>query len=992
MADNVEIQGIEFQIKENSDSAVASLEKLQNTLVRLKTATSGGVSALRTTARQLDSLNKALENTSADKIQKIRSLTSGLKSLSEVSAVKISSSVPNQIAALSTALSQIKTTDGDKLIALANGMRPLSELGRSRLTSFISQLGKLPEVMHELDAADLDKFNRQMKELAAAIRPLSDEMQRLGTGFAALPARLQRAITMVNQYNTAVQRGTRRTSMFSRATGMIRFGILYAGLRRVVGLIGTAITESNTYQEDLNLFSVALGKYAKEAQNYAEKVSSVMGIDPAQWMRNQGVFQTLLTGFGDTEDRAYTMSKNLTQLGYDLSSFFNISVEDSMQKLQSGIAGELEPLRRLGYDLSVARLQQEALNLGITKSVSAMNQAEKAELRYYAIMTQVTTAQGDMARTLEAPANQLRVLRAEITQVSRAIGNLFIPILTKVLPYVIAFLQIVRELANALAKLFRFELTDVDWDGVNRGAVAAGELSNNMDAAVDAAKEFKRYTMGFDELNILPSNTGSSGKTDAGITGSGGLGINLPEYDFLAGAVSRNVEQVKTKIKELLPLAIAVGAAFSGWSIAKGILPAITAISKKLATLIPMAGTIGTGMLAAGVGMIIAGLPTYLVSVYDAIKNGLNWLNGVLIPLGSTMAGAGVGAIIGSIGGPIGMGIGALIGLAVGALTDLAIWIVQNFGNEIAGFFTSIWEWFDGKIIQPVVSALSTAANWVWENVISPIIKFFRPVAESVADVATHIWNNAVEIVSGIIEGVKTIWNKIKETSLKVMEVLAAVGTAFYTYVIVPVTGWVKEHVVEPLKKAGTWVYDTVIKPIVGFFLAKLTLIRDTAVKIFKGIWTTVSDFASGIFKGVINGIFSTIERTINGFIRMLNLAIGLINKIPGVSIAKVEPIYIPKLAEGGFPNEGQLFVAREAGAEMVGNIGRRTAVANNDQIVSAVSDGVYRAVMSAMSNKDGVSGDINLTINMDGDVVYRNVVKKNKEAVRATGKSPLFA
>lgn len=351
-----------------------------------------------------------------------------------------------------------------------------------------------------------------------------------------------------------------------------------------------------------------------------------------------------------------------------------------------------------------------------------------------------------------------------------------------------------------------------------------------------------------------------------------------------------------------------------------------------------------------------------------------------------------MGAIIGSLGGPIGMGIGALIGLAVGALTDLAIWIVQNFGNEIAGFFTNIWEWFDGKIIQPVVSALSTAANWVWEKVISPIIEFFRPVAESVADVATHIWNNAVEIVSGIIEGVKTIWNKIKEISLKVVEVLAAAGTAFYTYVIVPVTGWVKEHVIDPLKKAATWVYDTVIKPIVGFFLAKLTLIRDTAVKIFKGIWTTVSDFASGIFKGVINGIFSTIERTINGFIRMLNLAIGLINKIPGVSITKVEPIYIPKLAEGGFPNEGQMFVAREAGAEMVGNIGRRTAVANNDQIVSAVSDGVYRAVMSAMSNKDGVSGDINITINMDGDVVYRNVVKKNKEVVRATGKSPLFA
>ena len=105
-----------------------------------------------------------------------------------------------------------------------------------------------------------------------------------------------------------------------------------------------------------------------------------------------------------------------------------------MQKLQSGISGELEPLRRLGYDLSQARLEQTALNLGIKESVANMTQAEKAELRYYAIMTQVTTAQGDMARTLEAPANQLRILQAQLTQAARAIGNIFIPALNAILP------------------------------------------------------------------------------------------------------------------------------------------------------------------------------------------------------------------------------------------------------------------------------------------------------------------------------------------------------------------------------------------------------------------------------------------------------------------------------------------------------------------------------------------------------------------------------
>ena len=101
-----------------------------------------------------------------------------------------------------------------------------------------------------------------------------------------------------------------------------------------------------------------------------------MGINPGEWMRNQGVFMTITEGFGVASDRAYTMSKNLTQLTYDLASFFNISTADAFQKLESGISGELEPLRRLGYDLSVARLQQEAYNLGIDKSVMSMTQAE----------------------------------------------------------------------------------------------------------------------------------------------------------------------------------------------------------------------------------------------------------------------------------------------------------------------------------------------------------------------------------------------------------------------------------------------------------------------------------------------------------------------------------------------------------------------------------------------------------------------------------------
>ena len=216
----------------------------------------------------------------------------------------------------------------------------------------------------------------------------------------------------------------------------------------------STIKKSSDYTETLHLFDVAMGQYADGAKQYAEIVSDAMGIDTEEWMKAQGVFMTLATGFGVASDRASVMSKNLTQLSYDLSSFYNMDVDKAFLKLKSGLAGELEPLRAIGYDLSQAKLEATALELGIDKAVSAMTQAEKAELRYYAIMTQVTQTHGDMAKTLDQPANQLRVLKAEFNMAAREIGNIFIPVLNAVLPPLIATTKVIGALANTIAGLF----------------------------------------------------------------------------------------------------------------------------------------------------------------------------------------------------------------------------------------------------------------------------------------------------------------------------------------------------------------------------------------------------------------------------------------------------------------------------------------------------------------------------------------------------------
>ncbi len=321
-----------------------------------------------------------------------------------------------------------------------------------------------------------------LKEVTNQVKSLGNALDTLGTENAAKISEISKTLSKLPVNMQKVADSTNVFKKFGLYLGKIGTSLAVTGrvLRKFVNL-------SNDYIENMNLFNVSMGEYAKEAKVYAEQVADVMGIDPGEWMKSQGVFNTIITGFGVASDKAYLMSKNLTQLGYDLASYYNLlgGPEEAMTKLRSGISGELEPLRQLGYDLSVARLQQEAYNLGITKSVSAMTQAEKSQLRYYTIMTQVTKAQGDMARTLESPANQLRVFKAQLIQAGRALGNLFIPLLNEILPVCIAVTKVITMLTKAFANLFGLEMKEVFPD-MQEGSNAMGDLTDN---TVDENKE-----------------------------------------------------------------------------------------------------------------------------------------------------------------------------------------------------------------------------------------------------------------------------------------------------------------------------------------------------------------------------------------------------------------------------------------------------------------------------------------------------------------------
>lgn len=631
MADNVEMQGIEFKIVNDSTQAVTGLKALTDKLTRLKKAVGNGVSGLSNTADGISKISNALKGlNSKDFSQKITRIAGALDTLGNVGNTRISSSIANQLSAINEAVAKVQWTDGDKLAALADGLRPLSELGKANMTTFITQLGKLPEVIKKLDDADLDKFTQQMKDLATAMKPFADEMQKVSTGFSSFPSRIQQVIASSEQYNNAMRGATANTNGWNRAIKGIRAGTIALVFRKIAQFLGRSIHSASEYQEIMNVFTVSLGEYAEEAYQYAQKVSETLGIKPAEWMQNQAVLNTIISGFGVAGDKAAYMSKNLTQLTYDLQSYYGealgTTTEEMAQKVQAGIAGELEPLRRLGYDLSVARLEQERLNLGITKSVSAMTQAEKSQLRYYAMMTQVTQVQGDLARTLEDPANMLRVLAAQFNQVSQAIGNLFIPVLTKILPILIAVADALRQIIAAIAALFNVELQTPEWKTATAGSAG---VADNLENAAGSAKELTKYLAGFDELNVLPSQNQGGGSAGVGGGGGGDLGIDLPGYDILEGAVTEKIDAWKKKIEPvvkwveehltgILEAAVSIGAAIAAWKIAKSMLTGV----ETLEGLVSHLKSVSIGFKIVGLAGFIDAMNRFTKWAKDFANNG----------------------------------------------------------------------------------------------------------------------------------------------------------------------------------------------------------------------------------------------------------------------------------------------------------------------------------------------------------------------------------
>lgn len=566
MADNeVQIDSLSVAIEHSAGTASKDLSSLASGLRKLQKS----VSSLNMwdAVRQFDALGAAAG-----------SLTYFSNALDTLQGKKISSSIGRQLKEIGDAANSLSTLDTaalDKVKALGESLKPLGELGRAQLTSFINQLAKLPALSASLDAVDMEHFAATVERLTAAMAPLATEMDKIARGFSAFPQRIQtfiknneastksvkKAEPTWQKFFETISKGSKKSS--SGLTNFAKQLFSIATIKKVWLKATDSLESANEYIEALNLFYVSMGSYAEKAQDYANLVGDSYGVDPAEFMKMQATFMDVSKSFGTASGTAYTMSKALTQLTYDISSLYNLKVDESLNKVRSALVGEIEPIRALGKDLSVANLKLLATELGITANVDAMNQSEKAMLRTISLLRQSTSAMGDMARTLEQPANQFRILKAQLTLLSRAIGDLFLPLVQKVLPYMTAFIKVSQRIVMAFAELAGFKLPKFDY-----ADTIVGGNEDIADSADSAAKSMKKlYQLSFDELNILGSQNSSSSGTGMSAADLAKLEAELNRLAKIEDDMfSKNLGETTDKIAEQIENWLTKGEGIQSWA------------------------------------------------------------------------------------------------------------------------------------------------------------------------------------------------------------------------------------------------------------------------------------------------------------------------------------------------------------------------------------------------------------------------------------------
>ena len=918
-----QLEGVRSALQSTSpqvDRLVSSEQRFQNILSTVQNK----ADSFRNT---MDSMRSKITGAFEPIAGKIRSISSVFdKITAKIQSFKDKAETTfSRVGQLSNAVSSAfrRTSQG-----ISDSDNAVSRSATSHKT-FGNILSKLTSKTRE-EISAIDKEKDQLNSKNSTVKKSTSEHGKLFQAVANLGQKFKTETSKLKIFNSNL-------SIVRSTTGAAKNALEALTGIKLGDWLSQAAHQAITFTENLNLFTVAMGDSADKGHEFVAAMQEVYGMDPSNLYRYTGYFYQLTAAIGMAGDASATLSLSLTKAANDIASLFNADIATVVNNLAAGMQGMSRAVRKYGIDIRATTLQQTALKYGITESVNTMSEANRMALRYITIMEQVssatnqlgtdingnTTAMGDFARTIETPANQLRIFKEQITQLGRAIGNFLVAPLKQVIAYINGFIMALRMAINFVAGLFGFldtSVSDIDTSGAEDASDALDSIGT---AAGSAAEKVKDLAAPFDELNILQEQAASGGGGGAGGTFDDlldpALEEAIAEMELKIENIRMKANEVRDAILRFFGFKIDAGqiiswdpdifeenliekfpqwtktikAAFDNWS---GI---VSGFKKVFGALIKVVKKAKEKVLDFfkifinddTVSSFITNLSTNLDSLAGWITAHEDTLANLAIALTSIYAAfkafKGLSVLAG-VFSSLGVSVGALLEVvAIVAAAAAAVYLLYTNSESFATSITDLFDTFvEGlrPIVESFIGLITTIGESfasMWDTHIKPTIGAIGDAIAPVLDTLGELWLDVSEIISDAFDLISELWTETLQPVLEdlflAVQNVCGIFEELWEEVIGPVVEYIGDGIrdlwystlkpifrklweaVSGIIDIALELWNEVLSPLLGFLVDSL---GPSVKDLLKDLWDAISQFFEDL-----GGVFDGLLTTLNGLI-----------------------------------------------------------------------------------------------------------------------------
>lgn len=899
MGENTTIDNVEIVFNLNALAVAKGLDNLSGSLEKLKKN-----SSFKSVSTNLDNLSKSLNGLPNvyGASNSLRTLANSIAKLKEVGSV---ASLSNSLKKLPEALKSLEKINLDSAEAsiqgIANAIYPLTQVKGSGFSSMVNSMAKLKKVTDSLDDTTIGRFAEKIKKLNEIVGPFATKMGTIKTAFAGINTQAKSAAKSVESFDHGIETSTLNMSSFINVAQAV-----VDQLQRFVTFMGNVIHQATQWDGIEYQFGNTFGEQADIYYERITKITDALAINKQVFMENAAMAGSMLQGFGVDAGDAREMGLGYTELAYDIWAAYNNvyksldGADGAMAAIRSAIAGEVEPIRRAGFTIVESTLEQTAANHGLKISIETATEAQKSYLRYLTLVDQAHTKGivGTYASEMKTAEGMLRMLDQQWKSLTQAFGSLFIPLLVKILPYVQAFVELLKEGVYWLANLLNIDIQKVDFTDYKTGASniegvanSAGNATDALGSAAKAAKELKNATLGIDELNVISPSSASSGGGGSGSGGAGGngfdsLGIDSLWDETIFDTIQSDVDAIKEKMKGWMPIIAGVATALAGLRLVKLLndIKAIEAITIGKGLFKKFSGFATAFVQLAKEGGIIATLAAAFPKIANAITKIVKFFPTFVGNFGAFIALAKEGGVIPALAaafpkvataisnissklGPIGL-IVAAVATSVAFLAknwDDMVQVAKNFFKEnIAPKFEEIKKHIDNmkialKPLSPIIEAVAVAFEWLFKAIGWVIEAIGGVIIAITGGALAGVFNGLMSAVEGVIQFISGAVQLVAGTIGGIVAIITNDGEKIL---------WATERIDNGISDIFGGLYDMTIgvvvelvKGIIGWFtemwdvLVGHSIVPDTVNAIVK--W----------FTSLPSKIFSSIDKFVTGII-----------------------------------------------------------------------------------------------------------------------------